>query len=125
MGVPSALGMDLHSVDWVPLPGQDNLSPGDTFKAIGETLACIAGHDPTGDVPPWTYVILYFAFNATFNLCITWLIKRISAMWVQVATVLCLNLCNIFSSMTWIMGSSAQAMTGWDWAGAIVVSVAL
>jgi len=117
---------------WIPLPGQPTLAPGKTFEAIAQTLSCIAGHDPDGHdascesgTPPWVYVILYFAFNATFNLCITWLIKRISAMWVQVATVLCLNLCNIFSSMTFIMGSSAQALTGWDWGGAIVVSIAL
>jgi hypothetical protein len=116
---------------WLPLPGQEVLSPADTFKAFAQTLSCIGGHDPGGvpscsqGTPPWIYVILYFAFNATFNLCITWLIKRISAMWVQVATVLCLNLCNIFSSMKFIMGSSAQPLTGWDWAGAIVVSGAL
>jgi hypothetical protein len=116
---------------WLPLPGQDVLSPADTFKAFAQTLSCIGGHDPGGvpscssGTPPWIYVILYFAFNATFNLCITWLIKRISAMWVQVATVLCLNLCNIFSAMKFIMGSSAQPLTGWDWAGAIVVSIAL
>jgi len=117
---------------WIPLPGQESLAPGDTFQAIGQTLECIGGTDPTGLVPscvssppPWVYVCLYFAFNATFNLCITWLIKRISAMWVQVATVLCLNLCNIFSSMKWIMGSGAQPMTAWDWAGAILVSIAL
>lgn len=121
---------------WIPLPGQTTLAPGDTFQAIAQTLTCIGGTDPLADTdhpdtscstgtPPWIYVILYFAFNATFNLCITWLIKRISAMWVQVATVLCLNLCNIFSSMSFIMGSSAQPMTAWDWAGAIIVSGAL
>jgi len=117
---------------WIPLPGQITLAPADTFKAVGMTLQCIGGSDPNGDTPscaepppPWIYVILYFAFNATFNLCITWLIKRISATWVQVATVLCLNLCNIFSSMPMIMGKSAQPMTGWDWAGAVVVSIAL
>merc|ERR1711908_197492 len=98
---------------WIPLPGQTTLHPSETFQAIADTLTCISGTDPThGDdpscssgTPPWIYVILYFAFNATFNLCITWLIKRISAMWVQVATVLCLNLCNIFSSWKFIMGS--------------------
>lgn len=118
---------------WIPLPGQDTLAPQDTFTAIWNTLVCIGGHDPTGhnqscesgSTPPWIYVILYFSFNATFNLCITWLIKRISAMWVQVATVLCLNLCNIFSSWHWIMGDSAQPLTGWDWAGALIVSSAL
>merc|ERR1712070_92097 len=120
---------------WIPLPGQDILPPSQTFKAIADTFMCIGGTNPNDELgnvpscssgtPPWIYVILYFAFNATFNLCITWLIKRISAMWVQVATVLCLNLCNIFSSMPIIMGSSAQAMTGWDWAGAIIVSIAL
>jgi hypothetical protein len=117
---------------WIPLPGQPTLPPQDTFSAVWQTFECIAGHDPTGDnpscaegTPPWIYVILYFSFNATFNLCITWLIKRISAMWVQIATVLCLNLCNIFSSMRIISGSSAQALTAYDWAGALIVSGAL
>jgi hypothetical protein len=118
---------------WVNLPGQTDMAPKDTFKIIGETLTCLGGTDPThGDVPscvtsppPWFYVILYFAFNATFNLCITWLTKRISAMWVQVATVLCLNLCNIFSAQKWLIGKNAEPMTGWDWAAAVIVSIAL
>merc|ERR1712070_734034 len=117
---------------WIQQPGQDYLPPADTFKAVAETLTCLGGTDPGGDAscsaqhtPPWVYVILYFTFNATFNLCITWLIKRISATWVQLATVLCLNLCNIFSSQKWIMGSSAQALTAWDWAAAIMMSIAL
>merc|ERR1712139_116366 len=120
---------------WIKLPGQDYLAPGDTFQAISQTLTCIGGTNPTGEdatstcsaanTPPWVYVILYFTFNATFNLCITWLIKRISATWVQLATVLCLNLCNIFSTQHWIVGNNAEPMTGWDWAAAVVVSIAL
>jgi len=115
---------------WIQLPGQDQLLPGETFKAITDTLACLGGDADKGETcdqspPPFVYVLLYFAFNATFNLCITWLIKRISATWVQVATVLCLNLCNIFSSLPFIMGSSAQPMTKFDWAGAVIVSFAL
>lgn len=119
---------------WLPLPGQDVLPPQNTFKAVANTFQCLAGTLPTGypdadsctsGTPPWVYVILYFSFNATFNLCITWLIKRISATWVQVATVLCLNLCNILSSQKWIMGPGAQSLTAWDWAAAIITSIAL
>jgi len=123
---------------WIPLPGQEALNPGDTLETIANTFRCIGGDTlptpefPGGQVPscggspsPLVYVLLYFSFNATFNLCITWLIKRISATWVQVATVLCLNLCNIFSTQHWIMGDSAQPMSAYDWGGAIVVSFAL
>jgi len=123
---------------WIPLPGQEALNPGDTLETIANTFRCIGGDTlptpefPGGQVPscggspsPLVYVLLYFSFNATFNLCITWLIKRISATWVQVATVLCLNLCNIFSTMHWIMGDSASPMSAYDWGGAVVVSFAL
>merc|ERR1712238_221778 len=34
---------------WVPLPGQDALSPIDTFSEIGNTLSCIAGNMPRPD----------------------------------------------------------------------------
>jgi len=117
---------------WIKLPGQESMTAGETIKVIGETFTCLGGTDPTGLVPscatsppPWVYVILYFSFNATFNLCITWLTKRISAMWVQVATVLCLNLCNIFSAQKWLIGKNAEPMTGWDWGAAVIVSIAL
>jgi len=117
---------------WIPLPGQEALNPGDTLETIANTFRCIGGDTLGGVVPscggspsPLVYVLLYFSFNATFNLCITWLIKRISATWVQVATVLCLNLCNIFSTMHWIMGDSASPMSAYDWGGAVVVSFAL
>jgi len=117
---------------WIPLPGQDTITPGQTLGTIADTFRCMTGDTIGGAVPscggnpsPIVYVLLYFSFNATFNLCITWLIKRISATWVQVATVLCLNLCNIFSTQRWIMGDSAAPMSAYDWGGAIVVSFAL
>jgi hypothetical protein len=118
---------------WLQLPGQPYIKPSQTFEVIGQTMECIGGHDPDGDnqgceagqTPPWVYLILYFAFNATFNLCITWLTKRISAMWVQVANVLCLNLCNIFSSWQLFMGKGAEPLSATDWAAAIIASIAL
>jgi len=119
---------------WVPLPGQDTLAPSGTFAAIVGTFQCMLGQtdmvvppvDSCASHPaPWEYVLLYFAFNATFNLCITWLILRISATWVQVATVLCLNLCNVLSTQHWLVGSNAEPMTAYDWAAAVIVSFAL
>lgn len=119
---------------WITLPGQAKpLAPGDTFKAIANTISCIAGQVPdpendqtcAGAPPPWVWVIVYLAFNLTFNIAFTWLTKRMSAAWAQVATVLCLNLCNMFSSMKVIMGDNAQPLTLSDWLGAIIVSIAL
>lgn len=115
---------------WIPLPGQPQLFIKDTPKAVVDTFRCMGGSAEVGEscasgTAPWIYVLLYFTFNATFNLCITWLIKRISAIWVQVATVVCLNLCNIFSTWHFIMGAGTEPMGPYDWAGAIVVSFAL
>lgn len=122
---------------WIPLPSQETLTPGQTWSTLMQTLSCLAGNPENVDshtggstcvenTPPWVYVLMYFAFNATFNLCITWLILRISATWVQVATVLCLNLCNVLSTQGWIVGkANAEPMGAYDWAAAVIVSFAL
>lgn len=117
---------------WIPLPGQKVLSPGDTFAVIGDALSCIAGNVPhPGDETcakspaPWVWIIFYLGFNLTFNVAFMWLIKRMSAGWAQVANGLCLNLCMIFSSLHFIMGSSAEALTIYDWLAAFLVSISL
>jgi len=117
---------------WVPLPGQETLAPGQTFQAVLDTLSCFAGNVPhPGDEtcasspPAWVWVILYLCFNITFNICLLYLTKHMSAMWAQVATVLCLNLCSIFSQFHFLMGDSAQLMSLNDWLGLVLASIAL
>merc|ERR1712232_1142949 len=118
---------------FIPFPGQEVPKVGEFFAEIGNTLACIGGAAPHGESDatcqtspaPYVWMILYLTFNVSFNMCMTWLTKRISAAWTQVATVLCLGLCNIFSTQQWIMGSSAEAMSCDDWLSVITVCVAL
>merc|ERR1712124_156654 len=64
-----------------------------------------------GTPPPWVWIILYLTFNVSFNLALTWLTKRMSAAWAQIATVLCLNLCSFFSQFKFLMGGGATPMT--------------
>jgi len=117
---------------WIPLPGQEVLGPGATFSEIGKTLSCLSGHMPRPDdftcassPPPYFWVIVYLCFNVSFNLALLWLTKRMSAAWAQVATVLCLNLCSIFSQFKFAAGDSAEWMSLNDWLGLIVASMAL
>jgi len=48
-----------------------------------------------------------------------------SAAWAQIATVLCLDLTNIFSQSKVLMGSSAHPMSVGDWIGTALASIAL
>jgi len=125
-------GWALVWVMWIPLPDQDVLSPGQTFSEVGKTFQCFGGHAPrpsdTGceqSPPPWIWLILYLSFNITFNMALLTLTKRMSAAWAQVATVLCLDLTNIFSQSTFLMGKSAHAMSTGDWFGTALASIAL
>lgn len=115
---------------WLPIPGQ--ISPSETFGAIADTLSCFAGNVPhVGDEScaaspaPWVWMVAYLGFNLAFNLCILWLTKRMSAAWTQVATGVCLNLSDIFGSLKFIAGSSAQPMSLHDWLATGFVTVSL
>lgn len=117
---------------WIKLPGQQPLGPLDTFSEIGNTLSCLAGNIPQeGDEtcatspPPWVWVCVYLCFNITFNVALLYLTKRMSAAWAQVATVLCLNLCSIFSQFRFAAGEAAEWMSVNDWLGLILASMAL
>jgi len=125
-------GLILLPVIWIPLPGQDVSGPADTWSAIGDTLSCIMGHVPHAhdetcatSPPPWFWIMIYLCFNISFNIALLWLTKHMSAAWAQVATVLCLNLCSIFSQFQWAAGKSAEPMSLNDWLGLILASIAL
>lgn len=126
-------GILLFWINWIPLPDQPVQYPGDTFQAISETWQCFLGNVPNPqsescageDGPALKWFVVYLCFNLTFNICLLWLTKRMSAVWAQIATTLCLDLTNIFSQFKFIVGDSAETMTVAEWLGTIIASVAL
>jgi hypothetical protein len=121
---------------WLKLPSQadDTYAPvSETFTYIGYTLSCLLGRVPReGDescasegLPPIFWFAVYLMFNLSFNICILWLTKFLSAMWANIATTLCLDLTNIFSQSSLLMGKGAQMMSLSDWIATVLASVAL
>jgi len=126
-------GIALFWINWIPLPQQDVQPPSRTFQDIADTWQCFIGNVPhPGDEscagpggPAITWFAVYLVFNLSFNVCFLWLTKRMSAMWAQIATTLCLDLTNIFSQFKFIVGDSAQLMSLSQWLATILASIAL
>jgi len=121
-------------INWVPLPDQPPpYSPGQTGQAISDTWQCFIGNVPhpgdescaSGTMPPIVWFGIYLCFNLTFNICLLWLTKQMSAMWAQIATTLCLDLTNIFSQFEFLMGKGAAVMSLSEWLATFLASVAL
>merc|ERR1712232_183243 len=74
---------------------------------------------------PMFWFWLYLAFNVTFNLLMLWLTKQMSATWAQIATVLCLDLTNVFGQYQFLAGGGAQTMTLTDWLATVLASLSL
>jgi len=117
---------------WVKLPGQDHLAPGETFQAIGDTLSCMSGNVPhpgdescAGSTPPLFWFGVYLLFNLSFNVLMLWLTKHLSAAWATLATVLCLDLTNVFGMVPFMAGGAAQVMSLNDWLATALASIAL
>jgi len=126
-------GILLFWVNWIPLPEQKVQLPSETFQLIADTWSCLQGNVPhPGDeacaadgAPGIKWFIIYLFFNLSFNICYLWLTKRMSAVWAQIATALCLCLTNIFSQFPFLVGDAAQLMTLSQWLGTIMAAVAL
>jgi len=120
-------------VAWIPTPGQDPAKPSQTFSLLRDTLHCLGGGVPhTGDesceadgLPPLFWFFFYLVFNFVFGLLQTFLIKRKSAVWTQLASVLSLNLTNAFSQFSLLAGKGAQKMSVDDWLATAIASLAL
>lgn len=119
---------------WIPLPGQVTIAPGKTVEALSDTWSCMLGNVPhpgdescasAHDFPPIFWFVLYLMFNLSFNVLLLWLTKHISATWAQIATVLCLDLTNIFGQFRFIAGGGAQIMTMSDWLATVLASLSL
>lgn len=126
-------GLLLFWVNWIPLPEQPDTPPSTTFQTIADTWKCFNGEIPkhgqefcaAGGGPAIKWFAIYLLFNLTFNVCLLWLTKRMSAVWAQIATTLCLDLTNIFSQYKAIVGDSARWMTISQWLATALASVAL
>lgn len=127
-------GLMLFWINWIPLPNQEVTKPSQTFQAIADTWQCFLGnvpHPPEDDGcaqeggPALKWFLVYLFFNLSFNVCFLWLVKRMSAVWAQIATTLCLALTNIFSQFSFLVGDSASIMTLSQWLATILASIAL
>lgn len=120
-------------VMWIPLPGMDAPRPSELFQSIADTWQCFIGNIPqpgdetcaAGEYPAIVWFAVYLFFNLSFNICMLWLTKVMSAMWAQIATILCLDLTNIFSTIPALAGGSATPMGVSGWLATILASVSL
>jgi len=116
---------------WIKLPGQD-LAPGDTLEALVDTWACLCGQIPhPGDEAcatspsPLFWFFIYLFFCVSFQVLCVWLTKYLSAVWTMVASVLCLDLTNVFGMIPFLAGGGAQVMSVYDWLATVNASVAI
>lgn len=125
-------GMLCIPLFWIKLPGQEQLPPGQTLNGLLDTLSCMCGYvQHPGDEacatspPPVFWYVIYLAFNVSWVVLRLWLTKYLSALWTTVATVLCMDLTNIFGMIPFLAGGGAQVMSLNDWLATILASVAL
>merc|ERR1712118_340726 len=126
-------GLLFFWTNWIPLPDQRVVTPAMTGELLEDSWNCFLGqavkpddlktcNAPGGPAVLWFGV--YLVFNLSFNVLLLWLTKRMSAVWAQLATVLCLDLTNIFSQSRLLMGDGAQLMTLSQWLGTSLATVA-
>ena len=65
------------------------------------------------------------SFNASFNVLLLWLTKRMSATWATIATVLCLDLTALFSMSRALMGDEAHPVTLEQYLGLALAALAM
>jgi len=126
-------GFALLWVIWIPLPGQETPTPGQLPQSIADTWQCFIGNVPhvgdetcaSGSMPAIFWFGIYLMFNLSFNVCLLWLTKRMSAMWAQIATVLCLDLTNIFGTIPFLAGGAAIPMGISGWLATAIASLSL
>eukprot|EP00931_Biecheleriopsis_adriatica_P061761 TRINITY_DN37154_c0_g1_i2.p1 TRINITY_DN37154_c0_g1~~TRINITY_DN37154_c0_g1_i2.p1 ORF type:complete len:426 (-),score=46.50 TRINITY_DN37154_c0_g1_i2:136-1413(-) len=116
---------------WIKMPGQ-YVAPGETFTALGNAFSCLCGNVPQpGDEAcatspvPFFWFFIYLFFCVSYQVLVVWLTKYLSAVWVMVAAVLCLDLTNVLSMVPFLAGGSSAVMSVNDWLATILASVAI
>jgi hypothetical protein len=118
---------------WVSLPGQD-VKPSETGTTLINTFSCMLGNVPVpgqddtcaADSPsPMVMFCICVMFHVIFSFMRLWLIKCMSATWLNVAGVLGSDLGNILGMFPFFAGGGARIMSYTDWLGTALTSIAL
>jgi len=139
-------GLLLFPMNWIPLPSPAVADhPSQTGEYLSRAWECFHGTAPTSynTTTGSTYIsqndavcaspggnafqwfLVYLCFNITFNLLFLWLVKRMSATWATIATVLCLDLTSLLSMSTFLEGIEAQPVTFEQYLGLIIAGMSM
>eukprot|EP00435_Cladocopium_sp_Y103_P072072 s121_g39.t1 len=127
-------GFLLYPLSWVPWPtptGHNEAGPSTLGQDLRDSWTCFMGRNPKPSVttcsaePAWLWFMMYLLFNVFFNLFFLWLIKRLSGTWASIGSILCGNLCGIFSQFELFAGPSAQKLTMEQWMALVLSSIAM
>lgn len=139
-------GLLLFPVNWIPLPSPAEVqSPSDMGSYLSSAWTCFHGEAPTtlNTTSGGTYVkeldavcassggsaaewfVIYLCFNVSFNLLFLWLVKRMSATWATIATVLCLDLTSLLSMSSFLEGDEATPVTLEQYYGLVLAGIAM
>jgi len=127
-------GILLYPLSWVPWPtptGHNESGPSTLGQDLKDSWTCFMGKNPKPSVttcdaePAYLWFMMYLLFNVFFNLFFLWLIKRLSGTWASIGSILCGNLCGIFSQFELFAGKSAAKLTFEQWMALILSSIAM
>jgi len=127
-------GVAMYPLNWVPWPtpeGHNMASPATLTSDLRDSWTCFMGENPHPGVttcdaePAWAWFAAYLAFNIFFNILLMWLIKRLSGTWAAIGSILCGNVCGIFSQYELFAGESASMLTMAQWLALALSSVAM
>mmetsp|Transcript_99741 Transcript_99741/g.257713 ORF Transcript_99741/g.257713 Transcript_99741/m.257713 type:complete len:504 (+) Transcript_99741:78-1589(+) len=129
-----AWGLLLYPLSWMPWPtptGHNEASPSRLGQDLADSWTCFMGTNPKPSVttcaedPAWVWFMVYLLFNVFFNLFFLWLIKRLSGTWAAIGSILCGNLCGVFSQFELFAGPSAAKLTLEQWTALALSSIAM
>ena len=127
-------GFLMFPLNWIPWPepgGKNEQSPSKLGEDLADSWTCFMGTNPKPEVttcdaePAWVWFGCYLLFNVFFNLFFLWLIKRLSGTWAAIGSILCGNLCGIFSQYEIFAGKSARKLTMEQWLALVLSSIAM
>lgn len=127
-------GFLMFPLNWIPWPepgGKNEQSPSGLGEDLADSWTCFMGTNPKPEVttcdaePAWVWFGCYLLFNVFFNLFFLWLIKRLSGTWAAIGSILCGNLCGIFSQYEIFAGKSARKLTMEQWLALVLSSIAM
>ena len=129
-------GLLLFPMNWIPLPSPaQSYTPAEMGSYLNATLYCFVGIAPSNSTADLAcaspggcaglWFIAYLVFNASFNVLLLWLTKRMSATWATIATVLCLDLTAVFSTSRALMGDEARPLTLEQILGLLIAAIAM